>query len=248
MSRGWAWIQQGGQLFAQSPQTWLLLSVMYVALSWLLEQLGFLGVLLSVVLAPVIVAGWLLGCHALGSGRRLTVAYFWAGFFHQTNRLLTLGALMMAALLLVTMLVVGLGGESLRQLAEQMQAGATPEQVQSILGDGGMSVLLQAFLVALIPMLGITMSMQFAPMLVVFNDVPPLIALRISLLAFWLNLAPLFVFSLVWGLSYLTVLQLGGEVLGNLLVTLAFPAIIASAYAAYRDIVPETPPEVEAEN
>ncbi len=248
MAHGLRWIRQGFELFAQSPQTWLWLSLMNVALFWLLEHLGALGGLLSMLLTPVIVAGWLLGCHALRSGRTLTVAYFWAGFFHQTNRLLLLGVFLVGMLLLLSILMVALGGETLSAVAEQWQPGDSPEQLQAILGDNGMSLMLQLFAVLAIPMLVIAMAMQFAPMLVVFEALSPWSALRISFMAFWINLPPLFVFSLVWSFTYLTVLQLGGDLLGTLLVILLSPSVIASAYAAYREIVPETVPAVEVEN
>lgn len=239
-SRGAAWIQQGYALFMQSPQQWLLLSAINFALLWLLEQLGGLGGMLSILLSPVLIAGWLLGCHALRTGLPLKPAYFWAGFMHQTPRLLTLGGVMVVSLLVIGVMVVGLGGETISKIAEQWQPHGSPEQLSALLGEEGMNLLFELFLIILIPVAVLSMAMQFAPMLVVFNNVPPLIALKISVVAFWVNFAPLAVYGLVWSLGYFVLLELGGgELFNSLVMLVASPIIIASAYAAYREVVPD---------
>lgn len=240
VNRGLQWVRQGYDLFMQSPQQWLLLSAINFALFWLLEQLGGVGGMLSILLSPVLVAGWLLGCHALRTGLPLKPAYFFAGFMHQTPRLLTLGGIMVVSLLLIGMIVVSLGGDTLTKITEQWQPNSSPEQLNALLGEDGMNLLLELFLIILIPVAVLSMAMQFAPMLVVFNNVPPLIALKISVVAFWVNFAPLAVYGLVWSLGYFVLLELGGGALfTSLAMVVASPIIIASAYAAYREVVPE---------
>lgn len=240
-NRGFQWIRQGFDLFMQSPQQWLILSAMNFALFWLLEQLGGVGGMLSILLSPVLVAGWLLGCHALRTGLPLKPAYFFAGFMHQTPRLLTLGGIMVVSLLLIGVIVMGLGGDTLSKIAEQWQPNSTPEQLNTLLGEDGMNVLLELFIIILIPVAGLSMAMQFSPMLVVFNNVPPLIALKISVVAFWVNFAPLAIYGLVWSLGYFVLLELGGgELFNSLIMVIVSPILIASAYSAYREVVSES--------
>ncbi len=77
------------------------------------------------------------------------------------------------------------------------------------------------------------MALQFAPMLIIFNDMAPVPAMKASLRAFLRNMLPLSLYAvLLLPFAFIASLPL---MLGWLVL---LPVIITSLYAIYRDLFP----------
>jgi hypothetical protein len=237
-ARGLVWIWQGFNLFKHNPQVWLVLSLANFVLLAVLEQIGSVGALLSILLSPVLVAGWLIGCHALAEDQPLKLAHLWAGFQHNTHRLISLGGVVLLTLVLISALIMGLGGEAFAALIQNWKPTDDPQLLVKALGDDGVGTALELLLVISIPLFLLGLSMQFAPMLIVFRNLGVLISMKISTLAFVNNIPPLTLYSLAWAFMYFILLGLP-EAIHSLVMVIATPIFIASTYAAYRDVFPD---------
>lgn len=237
-ARGLVWIWQGFNLFKHNPAIWLFLSGANFVLLTVLEQLGNAGGLISVLISPVLLAGWLIGCHALAQDQALNVAHGWSGFQRNPKQLIALGGVVVLVLMLISALLAGLGGETLKHIAENWQPGDDPEALIKMLGEDGVSLMLELFLVISIPMILLGLSMQFSPMLIVFRNIRVLPAMKISVIAFTNNLPALTLYSFAWAFAYFLLLGLP-SVLHPVVVIILSPIIVASTYAAYRDVFPD---------
>src|ERR671918_799967 len=104
---GWSWIAQGWELFKRQPGMWigivLLAFVIFIAAAFI----PVAGGLAMTLFGPVFAAGIMIGCKALDGGGELELGHLFAGFRERTGTLIGVGALYLAASLVV-MLVVGL--------------------------------------------------------------------------------------------------------------------------------------------
>ena len=57
--RGWGWIVEGWQLFARAPGIWIVILLIYLAISVVLSLIPFVGPLANALLSPVLVGGLL---------------------------------------------------------------------------------------------------------------------------------------------------------------------------------------------
>lgn len=220
--RGWAWITDAWQLFKRQPGMWigivLVLFVVFLGLS----LIPFAGSLALTLLGPVFAGGLVIGCRALDEGGELELSHLFAGFQQRAGTLVGVGALYLAASLVV-MFVVGLGmGVGMSAMLGGGSAQASPEM--------GLTVLL-AILVMTALLLPAVMAVWFAAPLVVFHRLGALEAMKQSFAGSLRNIVPfllygliLFVFSILATLPVL----LGWLVLG--------PVLAASLYTAYKDI------------
>ncbi|MFY9260144.1 MAG: BPSS1780 family membrane protein [Gallionella sp.] len=236
--RGLVWIQQGYSLFMHNPLLWLAISGANFAIFALLAQLGDVGAVASVLLSPVLVAGWLIGCHALAHDQALKIEHLWAGFRQNLPRLLSLGGMVLLTLYLIS----SLGGDALSNIPENWKPTDDPEILLKLLGEDGLARLLKILLLISIPMIFLGLSMQFAPMLIVFNDLSTPAALQVSVRAFLVNIPPMTIYSLILMFGYAVLIQLP-PLLHIAAMIVVSPIFIGSAYAAYYNIFPkETAP------
>ena len=103
-----------------------------------------------------------------------------------------------------------------------------PEVIRQAVAGGGLAALLGITLFS-----ALFMAMQFAPMLVFFNNVAPVTALKLSLRAFMNNVGPMMVYGVTFML--LAILASLPMMLGWLVL---LPIVFTSLYASYCDIFP----------
>ena len=220
-ARGWAWITDAWQLFKRQPGMWigivLVLFVVFVGLG----LIPFVGSLANMLLGPVFAAGLVIGCRALDEGGELELSHLFAGFQQRAGTLIGVGALYLAASLIV-MLVVGLG----MGVGMFTMMGGNPEAAAEM----GLTIVL-AVLIMTALLLPAVMAVWFAAPLVVFHQLGALESMKQSFTGCLKNLVPfllygviLFAFSILASLPLL----LGWLVLG--------PVLAASLYTGYRDI------------
>jgi len=219
---GWTWIPDAWEIFKHQPGLWigviLLLFVIFAGAS----LLPIVGGLLVTLFGPVFAAGIVIGCKTIDSGGEMEVGHVFAGFRERTGTLIGVGALYLAASLVV-MLIVGLiMGVGMFTL----MGGGNPEQMAAL----GVTMLL-AVLVMMALLLPAVMAVWFAAPLVVFHDHGAVEAMKGSFMGCLRNILPfllygviLFLFSIVATLP----LMLGWLALG--------PVLAASVYTAYKDI------------
>lgn len=225
---GWLWIKEGWALFKKSPVLWVALTVVMVIGLVAIASIPVVGDPLATLLAPALLAGFMLGCRALQQGEQLELAHLFAGFKERSHQLIALGGLNFAAQLLIAGVVKLTGGGPLLELLKSSAQPDDPMAFAQAISDAGLSIVIGSALYAVL-----VMAMQFAPALVLFNNAPPLKALKSSLQACLHNILPLSVYGAVMlalGLVATILFMVGWLVL--------LPVIITATYAAYRDLFP----------
>ena len=232
-ANAWLWIKQGYWLFKKSPVLWVVLTAMGVAGQIGLAIIPVVGDLLATLLLPVFMAGFMAGCRALEMDEELELAHLFAGFKQSTQQLVTLGGITLVCQLLILGVMMITGGSALVAI---LMSGAHPAVLTSAVAGAGISVPLGMTLFFVL-----LMAIPFSAMLVLFDQVAPVAALKISLQAFLRNALPLTVYGLL--LLPFAVFASMPMMLGWLIL---MPVLITSVYAAYRDFfpIPEVPSEI----
>jgi uncharacterized membrane protein len=221
-ARGWEWISEGFSLFRRQPLTWILITVVLIALMMVSGLVPFVGGLVAQLLTPVLTAGLMLGSRQLEEGAEITVGSLFAGFSSRPGRLIGLGALGLAAAALIFVVVGVLFG-----LGMGAYFGAPPRE----LAPAEALPIILGTLVAAGLGLPVYMAMWFAPALIVLNDFSVGDAIRSSFLACARNILPFLVYGIVLLLLMIVaIIPLG---LGMLVFT---PVLFASVYVSYRDL------------
>ena len=222
--RGWAWCTEAWALFRLQPGTWILVIVVFLAISIAIGIIPFLGNLAGYIVGPIFAGGLMLGCHELARGGELRVGHLFAGFQDHLARLALVGVAYLLMFLVAFVIAFAVAGAGLG-LGWLVGMGGVRTG-----GISTMTILLAA-LVALALMIPAVMAIWFAPVLVVLNDFTVVDALKASFSASLKNFVPFLVYGAAFlGLGILASipLMLGWFVLA--------PVIVASVYTAYRDI------------
>jgi hypothetical protein len=209
---GWDWIAAGWRIFRRQPGTWIVMSLVFGLVLIAMSLVPLLGAVATVVVLPVFVAGFMHACSKIERAEDIALGDLFAAFQKGAGPLFVLGliefGLFIAAMIPSLALLAFLIG----------------------LGDTGTAIVLFA-LVYVAALLPVYMAIWFGPPLVALQDMAPTRALGQSFRACLKNIIPFIVYGAV--LMVLAVIAtlplfLGWFVLG--------PVIVASVYAAYRDI------------
>ena len=222
IGHGWTWIAEGWDFFKRQPGLWigmvLLLLVIFIGAAFI----PIIGGLAISLFGPVFAAGVVIGCKALDGGGELELGHLFAGFRERTSTLVGVGALYLAASLII-MLVVGL------TMGVGMAAMMGQGDAQQMAAMGMTMVLAMLIMFALL--LPVVMAVWFAAPLVVFHQHGAFDAMKASFTGCLRNILPFLLYSVVlFVLSIVASLPLllGWLVLG--------PVFAASVYTSYRDI------------
>lgn len=223
--QGWQWIAQGFALFRKNPLIWLALLLVYIVIVFALSVVPIVGGLIVALLSPVFAAGFLMGCKALEKDEELELAHLFAGFKTNTSQLVTVGGLYLVGYILIIGLVMMLGGGSLLGM---LVLGQQPDPALMAGAMGGMMIAMLIGLALLVPLL---MAYWFAPALVVFHDVAPVEAMKLSFAACWRNMLAFTIYGLLtFVLAVLAAIPFG---LGLFVLV---PTLTATLYTSYKDI------------
>ncbi|WP_295412950.1 BPSS1780 family membrane protein, partial [uncultured Thiodictyon sp.] len=232
--RGWGWIAEAWDLFTDRPWAWIGATLVYFAISFVLNFVPFVGGLAMVVLGPIFTGGLMIGAHTQHQGGGFTVKQLFAGFEREPGALALIGAGNFGFALLIG-LFVGLG---VVLVAASAGPDLTAMTHQDALDSAQLSQLAQFAPLVLVSLLFLTlvggvwtMLILFAPALVALNAVPVLRAFSLSFQGCWRNVLSFLVFGLIaMALSLACVATLG---LGFLVLV---PVMTIAIYLAYRDI------------
>lgn len=223
--RGFSWFGEGFELFKRNPWIWILNVVIYLVIMMIMGMIPLVS-LISNLLNPVFIGGFMLGCYALDQGRELEVSHVFAGFQRNTGKLVGLGAISLVLGIVVMLITFGI---MLGAMGIDMAALESGEFAQD--PEAGLGVLL-AVLVMLLLFIPLMMLFWFAPVILVLNDeVGILDAMKMSFQGCLKNILPFLLYGILgFVLSIVATIPL---MLGWLVLT---PVVIASVYAAYKDI------------
>jgi len=233
--RGWSWLVDGFWLFRKNPAMWIALTLS-LALIWIASLIvPVFGPLLFNLFSPVFFAGLMIGCRALDRGEALEIAHLFAGFRQQAAPLVTIGGVYLAGTIIVVGIVlISAGGSNLS--AVLAKPGADLEALRAAVRSVALALLLAS--AVYVPLL---MVVWFAPVLVVFDGLAPVEAMKRSFFACLRNTPAFLVYGaavlgLWFALSLPAALGAVGALLALALLAASIPVLICSIYTSYKDI------------
>lgn len=241
-SHGLLWIKHGYRLIMRSPLQALALAMVFMLALMLAMMIPVGGVLLAMLLMPVMMAGYMRVCRALEYSEKVAPRYIFAGFENRTAQLVSVGGMLLLGIIVVSMVTVMMGGDALNALLsgyqKQQDANAL---LEAMLAPG--SGMLPSLLTGLTLLFVLMLAMQYAPMLVFFDQKTPVEAVKLSMSGSLRNIIPLLVYSMLMQLIAFAV----SVIPMNLGVFILLPIGLTSMYVSYRDIFSETAKAAEPE-
>jgi len=225
---GWEWIKQGYALFMKAPLLWIVVLLICVVAAIAFSSVPVVGEPLVSLLMPVVLVGLMAGCKDLLKGDELELAHLFRGFQQHTAQLVTLGGIALVSQFLIFGLMMLAGGAALVSILMSGQPDVDPEVMMQAVSGAGLAILLGVILFSML-----IMAMQFAPLLVFFNNVTPLMAMKLSLQAFLNNITAMLVYGVTF--IFLAILASIPMMLGWLVL---LPLVFTSLYASYSEIFP----------
>ncbi len=232
-ARGWLWIKQGYQLIMCNPQLSILGALSGTLIIFFAMLVPGISSLLAVLLMPVFLASYMRICRALEENEKFDPAQLLGALKQRASSLLSLGALLMLGLFLVSALMVSVGGDAFTKLMQEVQTTENPQVLMEAISSAGTGVA-AAILLGFSLVVLLLVTWQYAPILVFFSGVSPYAALHASFLGTLRNILPYMVYGLI--------LQMFALVLGilpyGLGMILLMPLTLTSLYVSYRNIFP----------
>lgn len=233
--KGWQWIVDGFALFRKNPAMWIALTLI-LGVIWLVSMVvPLFGPLLFNLFSPLLFAGLMAGCRALENGEDLEIGHLFAGFRDRAAPLVTIGGVyLVGTIVVVGVVLVVAGGSMLPSVLSK--SGTDIETLRAALR--GMALALAVGAAIYLPLV---MLIWFAPLLVIFDGMAPLAAMKLSFAACLKNTLPFTVYGLaILGLWIVMSLPAAMGIVGALLVIVllvaSIPVLVCSIYASYRDI------------
>jgi hypothetical protein len=220
---GWRWIADAWAFTSDQRGTFVGVFILFVLIAIVMGLIPWAGTVVSTLLFPVFSAGFILGCDAVRRGQPLEVGHLFAGFQKHAGKLIATGAVSLACLLLMVLLISALFGSEVGMLF--LGAELASEQMEQLL------VIMLAALVMLALSLPLYMALWFAGPLIVLGGSDVVGALKTSFGACLKNVLPF----LIWSIAVL-VLAIPATIPLGLGWLLLGPVLMASVYLGYRDI------------
>jgi uncharacterized membrane protein len=223
--RGINWWSDGWALFQKNAGIWVVIALILLIGAVVLSFIPFLGGLATTLLWPVVTGSCLLAARKSESGDKLDVGDLSLGFKESLNPLLVLGALCLAAsvVIMVVMGVLGFGA------IMGMGAAGASQSMAGMMAAAGAGIL--ALLVGLALSIPVMMALWFSPALVVFRGVPPVEAVRASFAACLRNIVPFLLHGIVFLVAAIVASIPFG--LGWLVL---LPLVTLTMYSSYKDV------------
>jgi len=233
-SHGWLWLKHGYRLIMRSPLQAFSLAMVFALGIFMAMLIPLAGVFLAMLIMPLLMAGYMRVCRSLEYHERVEFQHIFAGFKNRGVQLVSLGGMLLLGITIISLVTSALGGPALNAILTAYQAHHDTNALVEALfapGSGVQSSLMVGFALLLVLML----AMQFAPMLVFFDQQTPLQALKASIQASIRNIIPFSVYTLIMQLIAfaLSAIPMG---LGWIIM---LPLGLTSMYVSYRDIFSE---------
>jgi hypothetical protein len=224
--RGISWYGEAWEIFKRAPGMWILIFIVFMAVSMLFAIIP-LGGLVTSVCYPVVAAGLMLGCRDVEQGSKLEFGHLFKGFTQNTGSLLLVGVLYLVGAIIVGVIV----GVGVAVALPSLMGGDMPSEPGIAMLMKVAPAFILILLVAAALMLPLIMALWFAPAIVIFHDVQPMAAMKASFKGCLRNFVPFLVYGIVGMVIFIVALIPFG--LGLLV---AVPLTWATMYTGYRDI------------
>jgi uncharacterized membrane protein len=222
--RGWEWIAEGFELFRRVPMVWIILCSSLLLIAATLALIPMAGQFIFTLLSPVFLAGLMIGCRTMERGGQLEIGHLFSGF-RNAGPLITIGGIYLVGQVLIVGIFMLVGGDVLMSLLLEGKR-VDENELKNVSGD-----MLSASLVALALSIPLMMAAWFAPLLSIFDGIPPVEAMRTSFFACVKNIVAFQIYGVI--LVVLTVIATIPYGLGLFVLV---PTLFASIYASYVDI------------
>ena len=232
-ARGWIWVKQGYQLIMRNPLLSISIALLGSLGMLLILKVAPIGSFIAMLLMPIVLTGYMRVCRALEEDEAIQFSHLLAGFKKHPARLVSLGGLLILGVVISALTMLLIGGTALGTLLTTLKSIPNQQMLANAMQAAGPGVsfsLLAGFSLMFVLML----AFQYAPMLVYFNDLPPLAAMRASLVGTLRNFIPYTVYSII--------MQVLALLLGMLPYSIGLIALLplgfTSLYVSYRNIFP----------
>lgn len=223
--QGLQWILSGFYLFRKAPLAWVFVCFTLMLIAMTMSFIPLLGKFVFTLISPVFLAGIMLGCKDMEQGNPIELKHLFVAFKTNPAPLITLGGIYLIGQILIIGLVMLIGGS---QMTDMLLYGKRVDESELM---GVMSNMLTASLIALTLSIPLMMASWFSPLLVVFHNVPPIVAMQRSFFACLKNFIPFQLYGVT--LIVLTILSLMPYGVG---LVILIPTIFTSIYVSYKDI------------
>lgn len=236
-SRGWGWIVEGWQTFVKAPGIWIVILLIYLAISIVLSLIPLVGMIGHTLLNPVLAGGMLYGAAAQARGETLEIGHLFQGFRDQDRMgpLIMLGLFSFGGYVLIFLVIMVFVGGSVATglVLDNTGANLPNEAMGGILAGVGLIVMLITIAIGIL----IAMALFYGVPLVMLGRQNAWPAVQASIAASWINMLPLLVFGLIYiVLAFVAVIPLGFGLL------ILGPVTVGAIYASYREVFEEMPP------
>jgi uncharacterized membrane protein len=221
VSHAWNWISLGWAIFRRQSGMWVLLTIVLGFIVIGLAVIPVLGSLAMTLLMPIFVGGLMRACRKIENADEIELADLFSAFKNHGGPLVLVGLIglgLTIAVMIPTMVLVGVSGYLGASIGGNM---AEAIGLGTIIG-------MLVFMALIIP---VNMALWFAPSLVVFQGHGPTRAITQSFRGCLKNIVPFLLYGVI--LFVLAIFATIPLMLGWLVLA---PVVIASVYAAYRDI------------
>jgi len=229
IGNGGGWIASGWRYFRSSPGAWIVVMILMFGINLAANFIPVVGPLAVNFLWPVFMGGLMLGCQAQDQGERFEIGHLFAGFSRNTGQLLLLGLFYLGMAVLIGLVMAMIVGSAFTMMDPEAMQGQDPDLMLDAMG-GGTSILLMVLVVLAltIPMM---MAAWFAPALIAIEGMSALAAMKMSFMGCLKNILPFLWYGLL-----ATLLMVVGALPFGLGLLVVVPMLMASTYAAYREI------------
>lgn len=230
---GWRWIKEGFALFKQSPGAWVGGMIVSFIIIVGVGLIPIIGQILNYFIGPIIMAGIVIGCTEQDSGGKFKFSHYFAGFSNNIGQLLLLGLLYLIGMILAVAIGIGIAFVGIGIDLAMMELLINPESTDALENFSLMPFVLTILFIMLF-IIPLSMSIWFAPALIVNHNVGAFSAMMLSLQGSIKNILPFLWYSIV--LFLLMLVAMIPLLLGLLVMA---PVMYASIYTSYRGIFTE---------
>jgi uncharacterized membrane protein len=225
--RGWIWVVAAFGLFRKNPLIWVALNLVLLLIGAGLTMLPVIGTYVLYLLTPTFLAGVIAAAHDLESGKDIEIAHLFRGFRQNAAQLVTVGGVYLVGQVLISGVMLAIGGPEFQEMAAKGMAGVDPTQIT----PEALSRISMAMLVGAALFMPLAMATWFAPALVLLGNQPGFRAVVFSMMACLRNILTFLIYGiLTFALLVVAVIPFG---LG---LILWIPVMLLTMYTSYRDV------------
>ena len=226
-SRGAGWLRSAWTFFRTAPLAWMGLCGGWLAVTFALLLVPFIGGVIANFLQPAFFASFAIAAYRQAAGERLVMGDLFSGFRRNLRALLNLGALTLLAEIAIFFLMSAMGLHMAKVGDEGLNIAEYADEL------AGKEWIVAAGLALMAIVKGL---LWFAPQLIAFHGMETAQAVRWSAYAAISNVGALVVYGLL-----LAVLLVLGTVPWLLGLVVVIPLTVISTYVGYHEVFEAAP-------